>query len=178
MLDEFGNTLWSLSRRRYRMIQHYFKKTLGNNWGTICHQFSFHEWRPFRTVCHCDKGGIWLSTTLTSGNRYPVWLNCIIHIDFQSGPFQSLLMQLWWLLVKLFLLLSISLYFLLFSGINHSFIRDLLTSRESPFHYKFVYSFACPLSCQQQSTTRENIHNLEKFLIKGNVTCIQYPFSW
>ena len=120
------------------------KKKLGNNRGTICHQFSFHEWRPFRTVCHCDKGGIWLSTTLTSGNRYPVWLNCIIHIDFQSGPFQSLLMQLWWLLVELFLHLGISLYFLLFSGIKHSLIGDLSTSRESPFHYKFVYSFACP----------------------------------
>lgn len=138
------NTLWSLSRRRYRMIQHHFKKTLGNNRGTICQQFSFHEWRPFRTVCHCDKGGIWLSTTLTSGNRYPVWLNCIIHIDFQSGPFQSLVMQLWWLLVELFSLLGISLYFLLFSGIKHSLIGDLSTSRESPFHYKFVYSFACP----------------------------------
>ena len=32
-----------LSRRRYRIVQHQFRKTLSKNWGTICHQPSFHE---------------------------------------------------------------------------------------------------------------------------------------
>ena len=34
-----------LSRRRYRIVQHQFRKTLSKNWGTIRHHWVLHIWR-------------------------------------------------------------------------------------------------------------------------------------
>ena len=77
------------------------------------------------------------------------------------------------------MLVGISLYFLLLNGIKLSSIRDLFTSRKSPFHCKSVYSV---LLATVMSTT---VHHKSKqttiwrnFWWEEKVTRVQYPSPW
>ena len=56
MLDEFGKDSATSIKKKVQNNTHQFRKTSSKNWSSICHQLSFHEYRPLTTIYHFDCG--------------------------------------------------------------------------------------------------------------------------